>query len=94
MYYTCPEGDEGSSVQLSLGNDVLMSKIDQPHDPPLRGMEEDLSPRIESYVKDWKVADIGVIALSAETGDLVLKAIEVPGKTVMDFRMLLFERLE
>ena len=94
LYYTCPEGDEGSSVQLSLGNDVLISNIDQPHDPPLQGMEEDLSPRIESYVKDWKVAEIGVIALSAETGDLVLKAIEVPGNTVMDFRMLLFERLE
>ena len=56
-------------------------------------MDEDLSPRIESYVKDWKVVDIGNIDLKAGEAHMVLKALEKPGSTVMDFRLLLVERL-
>ena len=94
LYYTCPLGDEGSMIELSLDSDRLIGTINEPHDPPLRGIEEDLSPRIESYVKDWKVVEIGTIDLKAGKGDLTLKAIEIPGKSVMDFRLLLFERLD
>lgn len=94
LYYTCPEGDEGSDFQLSVGKDVLEAKIIEAHDPPLRGMEEDFTPRIESYVKDWKVADIGTMELSAGKANMSLKALSMPGKSVMDFRLLLFERLD
>ncbi|MEM9325390.1 MAG: arylsulfatase [Bacteroidota bacterium] len=92
LYYTCPEGDEGSIFQLSVGSSTLQATLTEPHDPPLRGMEEDLAPRIESYVKDWKVADIGTIDLLAGKAPMSLKALEMPGASVMDFRLLLFER--
>lgn len=93
LYYTCLEGDEGSTFQLSVGKSKLKAKIIEAHDPPLKGMDEDLTPRIESYVKDWKVADIGTIELSAGNAAMCLKALEMPGKSVMDFRLLLFERI-
>jgi hypothetical protein len=94
LYYTCPEGDEGSIIQLSVGDSKLESRITEPHDPPLIGMDKDITPRIESYVKDWKVADIGEIELRAGKGQMCLKALDIPANSVMDFRLLLFERLD
>ena len=94
LYYTCKEGDEGSIFKLSVGESNLIAKIVEAHDPPIRGMEEDLAPRIESYVKDWKVADIGEIELKSGKALMRLMALEKPGNTVMDFRLMLFERVE
>ena len=93
LYYTCPEGDEGSSIQLSVGQSKLQAKILEAHDPPLKGMDEDLTPRIESYVKDWKVVDIGTLDLTAGKTSMCLKALSMPGNSVMDFRLFLFERI-
>ena len=93
LYYTCPQGDEGSAIQLSVGGSSLQTQITEAFDPPLRGMDEDLAPRIESYVKDWKVLDMGSIELLPGAFTMSLKALEMPGKSVMDFRLLLFERI-
>ena len=93
LYYTCPEGDVGSTIQLSVGESLLQSKITEAFDPPLRGMKEDLTPRMESYVKDWKEMNMGTIDLSEGTFNMSLKALEMPGNSVMDFRLFLFERL-
>ncbi len=94
LYYTCPEGDEGSRFRLTLGKQVLEAKIESPFDPPLRGMENDRAgERGESYVKDFKPLNLGVWHLDKGKGQLSLSALEIPGHTVMDFRLLLFERL-
>jgi arylsulfatase A-like enzyme len=94
LYYTCKEGDEGSTLQLSVGENVLQTKILEAHDPPLRGMEEDLSPRMESYVKDWKAVELGTIDLQKGRASMCLTALDMPGKSVIDFRLFLFERLQ
>lgn len=93
LYYTCPLGDEGSVIQLSVGESILQSIITEAFDPPLRGMKEDLAPRIESYVKDWKVLEMGEMDLDPGIFNMSLKAVDMPGKSVMDFRLLLFERI-
>ena len=41
-----------------------------------------------------KVADIGEIELNAGKALMRLMALEKPGNTVMDFRLMLFERVE
>lgn len=93
LYYTCMLGDEGSLIRLSVGEHFLDARILQPFDPPLRGMEEDRAPRRgESYVKDWKVLDMGTMNLEAGEALMSLKALEIPGSSVIDFRLLLFER--
>lgn len=93
LYYTCPESDVGSTLQLSVGESLLQTTITEAFDPPLRGMDEDLTPRMESYVKDWKVMDMGTIDLTPGTFNMSLKALEIPGNSVIDFRLFLFERI-
>ncbi len=93
LYYTCKEGDQGSTLQLTVGESMLQAKILEAHDPPLRGMEEDLSPRMESYVKDWKVMDMGTMDLQKGEASMCLTALDMPGKSIIDFRLFLFERL-
>ncbi|WP_020529674.1 arylsulfatase [Flexithrix dorotheae] len=93
LYYTCPEADAGSAIQLTVGKNKLQTKISESFDPPLRGMEKDLAPRIESYVKDWKKVNIGEIQLDKGDWNMSLKALEMPGNSVMDFRLFIFERI-
>jgi arylsulfatase A-like enzyme len=93
IYYTCPPGETGSVFQLAFGNAQVVGKIKQAHDPPLRGMEQDRAPRIESYVKDFRKLKIGKIHLRKGEGKLVLKALSIANTQVMDFRTLVLKRI-
>lgn len=92
--YTCPAADLGSTVELSLGNRRVTATVREAHDPPLRGAERDRVPRDESYVKDFRPLPLGVLDLPAGRGALTLKALNVPGKQVMDVRYVLLVRLD
>lgn len=93
IYYTCPKQDIGSTFSLTFGNAVIEGKIIETNDPPLKGMEHDKSPRIESYVKDFKPLILGKIYLEKSPGRLFLKAKEISGAQVMDFKMLTLKRI-
>lgn len=92
IYYTCPAKDIGAEFKLTFGNSVLKSKITEPHDPPLRGMENDRILRTQSYVKDFKPLEMGTIHLEKGSGELSLQATDIPGTQVMDFRLMMFTR--
>jgi len=92
LYYTCPASDVGSVIELSLGNSRVRSQITQAHDPPLRGAENDRVERTESYVKDFRPLKLGTIHLHKGKGELVLRALSMPGSQVMDFRLLMLTR--
>lgn len=94
IYYTCPAADAGSTVRLSFGDSQLTTRIAEPHDPPLRGMEHDRTRRSQSYTKDFKPLAAGIIHLEKGRGDLTLQAIDIPGSQVMDFRLLMLKRVE
>jgi len=94
LYYTVKEGDLGSEIELSLGESSLKNSITKAHDPPLVGAERDRDPRIESYTKDFIPMDLGKIKLKKGRGNLVLKALKIPGEEVMDVRLLLFKRVD
>ncbi len=93
LYYTCAEGSEGALVELSLGASSVSRRITEPHDPPLYGMADDRTPRIESYVKDFRPLALGTIHLEKGLGALTLRALEIPGPQVMHFRLLLLHRV-
>jgi hypothetical protein len=93
IYYTCTPEDLGSTFQLCFGEHQLTGKITEAHDPPLKGMENDRTLRTQSYVKDFRKVSIGTIQLEKGKGNLTLKALEIPGSQVMDFRLLMFKRV-
>ena len=89
LSYTCAEADVGSTVELTFGKASVRAKVSEAHDPPLVGAEDDRVPRgHESYVKDFAPLPLGTIELPAGRGTLVLKALSVPGRQVMDLRSL------
>lgn len=89
IYYTCPQADVGSTVELSFNGGKVEGKVSEPNDPPLRGAEHDrVSRKGESYVKDFKPLSLGVIELKSGRGQLTLRALTIPGKQVMDVRTI------
>ncbi len=93
LYYTCKPENKGVQIKLSLGENEVFHSIDKPHDPPLTGMENDRSPRIESYVKDFIPVKMGTIELRKGKGTLALTAPKITGSEAIDFRLLLLKRL-
>jgi len=93
IYYTCPPKDVGANFELSFGKEKLKGRITEAYDPPLTGMENDRVPREESYVKDFKPLKMGTIHLIKGKGFLTLKALEIKGSQVMDFRLLMLKRV-
>ena len=94
LYYTCSRENLGSSIELSMGSSEITGKITEAHNPPLRGMENDRVKRQESYVKAFKPMDLGTIHLEEGKGTLTLKALDIPGQEAMDFRLLMFKRVD
>lgn len=92
LQYACPAKDVGSTIELSFGDNRLVSKITEAADPPARGDEHDRVPRVESFVKDFKSMKLGTIHLEKGPGTLTLRALEKPGDQVMEFRLLLLTR--
>lgn len=93
LYYTCPPEDVGSEFEMRFQETRLTGKITEAFDPPLRGMEHDRVERMESYVKDFKPLDLGVMHLKKGRGNLTIQALSIPGSLVMDLRLLMFTRV-
>lgn len=94
LYYTLPEEDLGSVIELSFGNNSLSDTIDVAHDPPIEGMEHDRIPRQESYVKDFRPIKMGRIDLEAGQGYLTLNALDLPGGGGPDIRLIMLKRVD
>jgi len=94
LYYTCSRENLGSTIELNMGSSVITGKITEAHNPPLRGMENDRVKRQESYVKAFMPMDLGTIHLEEGKGTLTLKALDIPGEEAMDFRLLMFKRVD
>ena len=80
-------------MELRFNGQTVRGKITEAHDPPLRGAEHDRVPRTESFVKDFRPLNLGRIRLDRGRGKLELRAIEIPGSQVMDFRLLNLDRV-
>jgi hypothetical protein len=92
LYYGAK--DPGAKCELRFNDAVLPFEIKEAHDPPEVGAEQDHYPRGESYVKDFKPLEIGEIKLEKGTGELSIRALEIPGEEAMEFRLLMLERIE
>ncbi|PIB22798.1 arylsulfatase [Maribacter sp. 4G9] len=93
LYYTLKNENEGIELILSQGKNSLTKTLDTAHDPPLEGMENDRVVRMESYIKDFKPVDMGIISLDAKRTPLVLKANQMKSNGP-EVRLLQFERVD
>ena len=86
VYYTCPAADVGSTIELSFQDAKLQAKVAEGFDPPFAPDMDRVKRRGESYVKEFKPLQLGTFRLEKGRGLLTLRALEVPGKQVMDVR--------
>jgi arylsulfatase A-like enzyme len=93
LWYACPRKDVGSVVELSFLGQSLTAEITDSHDPPMRGMKEDRSPRNESYVKDFKPMKMGKMKLPEGKGELKLQATKIPNGQALEFRLFMLRRI-
>lgn len=81
--------DPGSTIELSLGASKLSGKVEPAWDPPLYTNQDNLPrPHGESTMKDFRPLELGEIGLAKGRGLLTLRALDIPGKSVMDLRRL------
>ncbi len=92
LCYSCPKKDIGSRIEISLGTNRMTSKLTDPHDPPLRGLEAERVPRSESYMKDFRKLNLGIMRMDKGKNIFTMRATEIPGDQVMEFRSLTFTR--
>jgi arylsulfatase A-like enzyme len=87
--YTCPLADAGSTVQLDFRGARISGKVVPGWDPPLL-TEQDTLPNSrrhgESAMKEFRTLKLGEFELSAGEGPLTLRALDIPGQSVMDVR--------
>ena len=93
IYYTCAMDAVGSEIELSFLDSSISKNLTEFHDPEENGDENDRSPRIESYVKDFVPLKMGVIDLKKGKGTLVLKGLKMTGKELIDFRLIMLKRI-
>ena len=85
--YTCPVADADSTVELSFNASRLTGKVAPGWDPPLNTNQDTLPrPDGESQMKEFRTLKLGEMTLAAGQGSLILRAIDIPGKSVMDVR--------
>ena len=77
----------GATIEVSLGTSRLSGKVSPGWDPPLYANQDTLPrPPGESRMKEFRPLRLGVMRLPAGRGTLVLRALEIPGRSVMDVR--------
>jgi hypothetical protein len=85
--YTCKVADAGSLVELAFQDSRLTGKVEPGWDPPLYTNQDTLPrPDGESQMKEFRTMKLGKISLPAGQGPMTLRAVEIPGKSVMDVR--------
>ena len=85
--YTCPESDAGSLIELSCGSSSMSGRVTPGWNPPLFTNQDTLPrPSGESTMKDFRPFKLGTIKLAQGQSPLILRALEIPGKSVMDVR--------
>lgn len=87
IYYACPTGNAGSEIQLTHAAAQLAGKVTPDWDPALI-TDQDVIPRPkgESIMKDFRPLNLGTINLTQGRAPLVLEALSVKNKEVMQVR--------
>ena len=93
--YTWPEADAGSLIELTCGRGRVTGSVTPGWDPPLYSNQDTLPrPRGESTMKAFRPLKLGVISLTKGEAPLILRALEIPQKSVMEVRRITLTLLD
>ncbi len=85
--YTCPEPDVGSLIELAVRDSRLTGRVSPGWNPPLYTNQDTLPrPPAESQMKEFRPLKLGEIKLEQGPASLILRALDIPGQSVMDVR--------
>ena len=85
--YTCPEADAGSLIELSFRAPAVTGHVAPGWDPPLYTNQDTLPrPHGESQMKEFRPLEPRRDQLERGQATLTLRALEIPGNSVMDVR--------
>jgi len=88
IHYTCPEADAGSMIELSFNGAKLQGKVSPAWNPPLLDQQDRVPRKGESIMKEFHPLTLGTMRLEKGRGSLNLRALQIPGKQVMDMRLI------
>jgi hypothetical protein len=88
IHYTCPPEDAGSTIELSFNDHKATGKVAPGWDPPLIDNQDRVPRKGESYLKEFHMLHLGSMRLERGRGHLTLRALNIPGKSVMDVRLV------
>lgn len=88
ILYTCPEGDDGSTIQLEFNGSKLEGKVAPAWNPPLIDNQDRVPRKGESIMKEFHPLKPGTMHLEKGRGLLTLRALKVAGKQVADVRLV------
>jgi arylsulfatase A-like enzyme len=87
IQYTAAE--PGSTIELSFNGSKLAGKVAPAWNPPLYTNQDTIPrPPAESQMKEFRPLNLGTMRLEKGRGLLTLRALEIPGQSVMDVRAL------
>ena len=92
VYYTCPPGQTGSTIEISFNGAAVSAKVAPAHNPPLIGEAEDRAKRTEGYFKRFRPLKLGNINLAQGRGKLTLRAVDIAATEVADIRYVALTR--
>jgi hypothetical protein len=78
VFYTCPEEDVGSRLQIEADTSALEFVITEDFNPPLYPDRDRFPRKTEVHEKDWKELRAGVLNLDSGATTLTLRALEIP----------------
>ena len=89
LYYTCADGDEGATLQLSMADGgSTQSIVQEVFDPPLYDKSKERVLKSHYHVKDFKPLSLGILDLNKGRGTLRLRALDMPGRRVVDVQSI------
>ena len=89
ILYTCSESDAGAEIEMSFNKSKLTGKVTPGFDSPIYTNQDTIPrPAGESRMKEFRTLNLGTIQLEKGRGPLTLRALNIPGKSVMDVRQV------
>ncbi len=89
ILYTCPVADAGSTIELEFNGTKLTGTVTPGWNPPLYTNQDTIArPPGESKMKEFRSLALGTMRLEKGRGPLTLRALKIPGQSVMDVRQV------